>query len=162
MRRKPFTPNQFFNYLTKPVSQDQVDIYIKVHNIVSEKANLFFDFICSLYCLVEKTYLGDDVVKDTEDKRGHFNWCWNKNMDNFILEGIVFEREGEHYDYFWSFFYDSFYTNPKIEVLQKVDAYMNRLFKLQTAKTKSELDILVEIYKMLDKKLNVNNLTVKK
>ena len=109
MRRKPFTPNQFFNYLTKPVSQDQVDIYIKVHNIVSEKANLFFDFICSLYCLVEKTYLGDDVVKDTEDKRGHFNWCWNKNIENFNKENLFFEEEKQIQEYFRQFALESFY-----------------------------------------------------
>ena len=139
MERRRLLPEEFLNYVTKQISSEQMRIWVKVNNINNEKIELFFDFISSLFYLIEETYLGDDVIINEEEKEGHFSWCWNKVITNFKEENIQFKNKGEHYSYFFNFFYESFYKN-EAEV-----------------KTESELDMLVEMYQILE-----NNLTVHK
>jgi hypothetical protein len=44
------------------------------------------------------TYLGDDVT-NIEHQVIHFNWAWNRTIDNFIDESLDFE-EDKLYNYF--------------------------------------------------------------
>ena len=57
----------------------------------------------------------------------------------------------------WNFFEDSFYKNEGDKNLEKIDFYLNKLFKLYLQKTKSELDILKDLYTLLDKSLTFDN-----
>ena len=93
-RRKPLSPDEFLKYVAKPVSPDEMDVWVKSNNITNEKTNLFFDFICSLYTIMSDTYLGDDAIVTPEEKEGHFKWCWSKNVENFKEENINFELKG--------------------------------------------------------------------
>ena len=108
--------DNFFNYVTKQVNPEEVDLWFKSNNIIPEKLELFSDFCQSLNELIVETYLGEsDLPNETkvsmseEDKINHFVWCWNKVIDNFLKEKIKFNRKGEHYDYFVSFFEEIFY-----------------------------------------------------
>ena len=157
MRRKKFTTNQFVKYVTEQVTMEEMDLWLRAHNVSVEKSGLFFDFICSLYLLIQDTFLGEDTIITIEDKKGHFIWCWEKNIDNFCDENIHFKTKGEHYDYFWNFFSESFYKDSDKESIEKMDIYLNRLFKLFINKTKNELDVLADIYKILDKSLIVDS-----
>ena len=96
---------------------------------------------------------GEVIVTDTQ-KVGHFQWCWDKNIDNFSEENINFKKGGDHYEYFWHFFSESFY-NEKGEpiITEKMDDYLKKLFELHVEKTKSDLDVLTDIYKVLDKSI---------
>ena len=156
-RRKPLSPDEFLKYVAKPVTPDEMDVWVKSNNITNEKTNLFFDFICSLYNIMSDTYLGEDTIVTPEDKEGHFNWCWTKNIENFKEENINFELKGSHYNYLWNFFQESFYGNNDNKSLEKLDFYLTRLFKLYIEKTKSELDILKNLYIVLDKSLIIDN-----
>lgn len=154
MRRKSLTPNQFLDYVTKPLTSEEVDLWVRLHSISLEKCNLYFDFICSLYTLVDDTYLGGEVIVTDSQKVGHFQWCWNKNIENFTKEKIFFKSEGDHYEYFWHFFSESFYNEEgDSAVTEKMDDYMKKLFELHVEKTKSDLDVLTDIYKVLDKSI---------
>jgi len=150
--KRRFSPIEFYRYVSEPVSQKDLDIWFKANNIVQEKSELFFYFIKSLYLLVDKTYLGSDVIKDEESKN-HFNWCWTKVINNLEKEGIKFNIQGEHLDYFWNFFLESFYNNDNTLVIDKVDKFFSTLFVINDPKTKSELDIYTELYKTLDNNL---------
>ena len=101
---------------------------------------------------MDKTYLGSDVIKNEESKN-HFNWCWNKVINDLEKENIKFSKEGPHFDYFWNFFLESFYTNDNTLVINKVDKFFSTLFVINDPKTKSELDIYTELYKTLDNNL---------
>jgi len=110
----------FFNYLTKPISPEDVLVWFEANNIIFEKLELFSDFSMSLYELVQKTYLGEtNVPNDTkinlseDDNQKHFDWCWKKTLDGFEKEGIVFSKKGEHYDYYKSFFFEIFYNQKE-------------------------------------------------
>lgn len=150
--RKRFSPIEFYRYVSEPVAQRDLDMWFKANNILQEKSELFFYFIKSLYILVDKTYLGPDVIDESESKN-HFIWCWDKVISDLEKEDIRFSRTGTHFEYFWNFFLESFYTNDSTIVIDKVDKFFSSLFVINDLKTKSELDIYTELYKTLDNNL---------
>jgi hypothetical protein len=150
--RRRFSPLEFYKYIVEPIPKSDLEIWFKANNIIPEKSELFFYFIKSLYILVEKTYLGSDVIKDDESKN-HFLWCWNKVIGDLEKENIKFNVEGDHFDYFWNFFLESFYSSDNRLIIDKVDTFFTTLFIITDRKTKSELDIYTELYKTLDNNL---------
>jgi hypothetical protein len=153
MESKRLQPEQFYKYITEPIEKEEMAIWVKAYNIKSEKTELFFDFINSLFTLIRETYLGEDVMKKDKDIKGHFNWCWDKVISNFKKENINFNEVGNHYEYFWNFFYESFYIAKDEETIPKISMFFNRMFKLYIQKTKSELDLLSEMYSILNSNL---------
>ncbi len=150
--KRRFSPIEFYRYVSEPVAQKDLDMWFKANDIVQEKSELFFHFIKSLYILVDKTYLGSDVIKNEESKN-HFLWCWNKVINDLEKENIRFDKEGTHFEYFWNFFLESFYNSDNTLVIDKVDKFFSTLFVINDPKTKSELDIYTELYKTLDNNL---------
>ena len=152
----------FFNYIAKPLNPDDVEVWFKVNNIYIEKLELFSDFSHSLNYLIRETYLGDDeeVGNETkirlseDDKKKHFKWCWNKTIDNFEKENLFFERDGEHYEYFESFFMEIFYDQKEKKVRDSIEKFFSELFDMEKSYTKSDLDMIHSIYKSLDKTLS--------
>ena len=149
------SPQEFREYITEPVSREKMSLWVKVHNIDSEKVDLFFDYVDSLQYIIHKTYLGDDVVNTEKIKKEHYDWCWKKIVKDFKLENINFNEDGEHKEYFWNFFYESFYMLENKNDLTMVKNFITLLFKLYILKTESELDMLNDIYNILDANLTV-------
>jgi len=150
----------FFNYISKPLKPDDVDLWFKVNNIIPEKMELFLDFTNSLNNLILDTYLGEGENKETQiilsevDDKKHFEWCWNKILDNFKKENIVFFSTGEHFEYFESFFQETFYNQKDIKVKTSIGKFFIDLFDYEKSFTKSDLDMITTIYKMLDKQID--------
>ena len=147
----------FFNYITKPLNYDEVDIWFRSHNIVNEKLELFFDFSYSLTLIIVDTYLGGDLEKNgslvdmsDEDILNHFNWCWKKNIDNFQKEGLIINEDGEHYEYFKDFFDEIFYKHKEEKVRKSIGDFFIQMFDRKTPFTKSDLDVILTIYKSID------------
>ena len=86
MESKRLQPEQFYKYITEPIEKEEMALWVKAYNIKSEKTELFFDFINSLFTLIRETYLGEDIMKKEEDIKGHFTWCWDKVVSNFKKE----------------------------------------------------------------------------
>ena len=149
-------PEEFYNYITEPVTPEEMRLWVRHKNIDVDRTDLFYDFIDSVHTIVHETFLGDDVITNEDDKQKHFNWCWNKTIENFKEEGIKFNIEGDHYEYFWNFFNESYYTDKDKRDVDNINNYFLILTKLHILKTKSELDMLSDIYILLD-----SNLTVK-
>lgn len=150
----------FFNYLTKPISHEDVLVWFEANNIIYEKLELFSDFSLSLHELVIKTYLGEtNVPNDTkiilsnDDNEKHFDWCWKKLLDNFEKEGIKFSNRGEHYEYYKAFFLDIFYNQKEERIRESVGQFFDELFDMEKGFTKSDLDMVATIYKFLDKNI---------
>ena len=131
----------------------QTDVWYRAYNITTEKIELFHDFIYSVYSLIDRTYLGSDVVVTEEDQRNHFTWCWDKTIDNLSKEKINLNKRGIHYEYFGDFFLESFYYLKMDNEEVKLTEYIFKLFNSNHKKTRSELGILTEIYKLLEKNL---------
>ena len=143
------------------MSPEDVDIWFRVNNIIPEKMDLYYDFSFSLYYLILDTYLGDEksneakVTLTDEDNVKHFEWCWDKTIDNFKKEEITFNRKGEHYDYFLSFFVEIFYNQKENKIKDSIGKFFNDLFDRKKPFTKSDLDMVSSIYKSLDKNMDV-------
>ena len=157
MGEKRLFPEQFFKYVVKPINRDEMAMWVKAHNINAQKSELFLDYIDSLLGLINETFLGDDVMSDDKSRLNHFKWCWNKTIDNFRKENVYFNREGEHYEYFWNLVYESFYIDKNKRESGELEKFFTLLFKLYILKSKSELDVLLELYNILDRNLTPIN-----
>ena len=122
---------------------------------------LYSDFCQSLNELIIETYLGESdspnetkVTMSEEDKTNHFTWCWNKVVDNFSKERLRFNKKGEHYDYFLSFFEEIFYKQDNKKVRDSVSGFFDELFDLKKPFTKSDLDMISTVYKSLEKNMS--------
>lgn len=153
--------NNFFNYITKQLNKEEVDIWFRINNIIPEKMELYYDFCNSLYLKITETYLGDSDIGETkismtdEDKENHFNWCWKKVLEDFQKEEIIFEEDGDHYLYFKIFFDEIFYKQDDKKIRDSIDIFFRDVFDFDKTFTRSDLDMILEIYKNLDKNLNV-------
>jgi hypothetical protein len=149
----------FFNYISKPLQPEDVDVWFRVNNIIPEKMELYSDFTISLNNLIIDTYLGESENNETKitlteiDDKNHFEWCWDKLLENFTKENIHFIKRGEHYDYFDSFFDETFYNQKDIKVKNSIGDFFVDLFDYNKSFTKSDLDMITTIYKLLDKQI---------
>jgi hypothetical protein len=126
-----------------------------------EKIDLFAEVFKSLSIIVIDTYLGEDtsetkVTLTKDDIINHFEWCWTKVIKDFEKENIVIDIDGDHKDYMVNFFLDSFYSQKEKNIRDAIPEFIDDLFSLDKPFAKSDLDILTEIYKVLNK--NVNHL----
>jgi hypothetical protein len=88
----------FFLYISKPVDLDDLQLWIEKNNICFNKFDLYRDFVSSLVNLIYETYLGNDtnrttnIVLNKEDNEKHFDWCWDRTIENFKKERIFLTR----------------------------------------------------------------------
>lgn len=140
----------FFNYITNPLGDDEIDVWFKSNNICFEKLELFYDFSYSLNKILNDTYLGDTSEMTEEDNQNHFMWCWKKNIENYEKENIIFNLNGDHLAYFIEFFNEIFYKQSEKKVRESISTFLNETFNLNTPFTKSDLDVILTIYKSLE------------
>jgi hypothetical protein len=151
----------FYSWMMKPVNHDDVEVWFNVNNMIHEKRQLFSDFTFSLYYLIKSTYLGDDtdnksetkLVLSQDEKLNHFDWCWKKTLENFSKENIKFSDKGEHREYYEKFFMDLFYNAENKSISENIHKFFEELFDEEKMFTKSDLDMLTEIYKLLNKNI---------
>jgi hypothetical protein len=148
--------------------QEQMDLSYKVNNIIREKTELYYDFVSSLLDLIEKTYLGPDIIETDEDMWNHFQWCYNRIVIDFEQEKIYFkpivstgipDKNSPYpmYVYLWVFFHKSYYTCDNDDKYKILSDYFKNLFNFPKLKSPIELETFIEIYKMFDQNLKKLN-----
>ena len=147
---------EFLSYIKTPLSKTSLNVLYSANNIRFERCQLFGDFIESLIVKIVDTYMGDDITKPSQRVK-HFKWCWDKTIEDFNGEGINFKSNNEIYNYFKGFMIDSYYsTNDKGDVesnkinLTKIWKY---IFDYNTNKTRSDVEIFIDVYRMFEKTL---------
>lgn len=151
--------SNFLNYISKELPDDDVEMWLRINNIIPEKMELFDDFCVSLYDKIQTTYLGENVSNETkitlshEDNKNHFDWCWKEVIEDFRRENIQFNLRGEHYDYLYSFFEDAYYKQKNEVIKSSIKDFMSQLFSMTVKYTKSDLDMLSTVYKSLEKNM---------
>lgn len=138
----------YLEFIASENFRNQAEVWYKAYNIIHEKTELFYDFVISLYDVIDETYLGPDVVITETQQKQHFEWCWKRVLHSFEKESIHFRESGQHHDYMWSFFNEAYYMNDTTQ--NRIREYFTKLFKFDYRKTRSELDMLTEIYKILE------------
>ena len=144
-------PSDFLNYINKPLDKENISNLYLTNNVIYERSIIYQDFVLSLIDLVCETYMGDDITNDDE-KLNHFDWCWNKTINNFKEEGIDFSGDNNLYEYFLNFMLETFYLSKKKSNalhfnLLKLWSY---LFGFTVSKTRSDVDSFIEVYQLFD------------
>ena len=151
----------FFNWMAKPLNPEDVDAWFRANNIIPEYSELFKDFCFSLLFIIKDTYLGDShgdsketkIGLTSEEKKQHFEWCWNTTLKNFEKENILFEFKQDDYDYFESFFFEVFYEQTDFKVRGAIQDFIGQLFTRNRAFSKSDLEMFTDVYKVLERSL---------
>ena len=148
----------FFNWMSKPIPQDEVIIWFNIHNMNYERIELYGDIFKSLNYIVIDTYMGEEtnetkISLSHEDKELHFEWCWNKMVEDFKRENIIIKHGGEHKEYFRSFFFDTFYNQSEKNIKESISNFLVEVFDVEKPFSKSDLDILTELYKLMEKNI---------
>jgi hypothetical protein len=153
---------RFFDWLAKPMPQDDITAWYLANNITPELTELFRDFCLSFFDLIKETYLGDDfestetkVGMTEKQKREHFIWCWKKTVDNFKKENIDFIFNESDSVFFESFFFELFYNQSDTKVKLTIDEFFVQLFDIKKTKSKADIEVFTDIYKVLERSLNV-------
>jgi hypothetical protein len=152
---------QFFEWLTKPMSQEDIYSWYLANNIIPELTELFRDFCLSFLNLLKDTYLGDDFEENNATKIGmtekqkkeHFYWCWNKTIENFEKENIKFNFSEEDSFFFENFFFEMFYNQKEFKVKEAINDFFVKIFDNKNDKSKSDIEIFTDIYKLLERSL---------
>tara|TARA_R100001460_G_scaffold62437_3_gene102535 strand:- start:13694 stop:14161 length:468 start_codon:yes stop_codon:yes gene_type:complete len=146
---------EFIQYITKELTMEEMTLLYKANNINYDKCNLYYEFIMTLNRKVNNTFLGDDVINNEEDIKNHFNWCFNHTIKNFSKEGILFMETDLLKEYFFNFYVELFYYTPtKKDILDKLDKFPNMSFDYYRLKTRSDMDVLLELYRIFEKSLD--------
>ena len=148
----------FFNWMSKTIPDEEVTVWFNVHNMNYEKIELFGDIFKSLNQTIVDTYMGESdgetrISLTQEDKENHFEWCWNTVIKNFKKEEVSIKTNGEHKEYFKQFFLDSFYNQSQENVRISIPEFLNDVFDIDKPFSKSDLDILTELYKLIEKNM---------
>lgn len=146
----------FFNWMAKPLPKDEIIIWFNIHNMTYEKIELYGDVFKSLNHIILDTYLGDDVSEtkitlSEEDKISHFDWCWKRVIEDFKRENIIIKYEGEHKEYFKSFYMETFYNQKNVKIKNSIPKFLSEIFDVTMTYSKSDLDLLTELYKLIEK-----------
>jgi hypothetical protein len=149
----------FFKWLSVPIDREELEVYFNMNNIIREKLDLFSDILHTLNIIIDETYLGNNITNDMyvsyseEDKTKHFDWCWLKTIDSFKKENILLKENGEHKNYLKNFYLEIFYSKKnKVENVD-ISKFVSELFSIDGDFSKADLEILTELYKVLDKNI---------
>jgi len=147
----------FIEYISKPMEDRDILLLLKINGFTVERGNLLLDFVESFLQKIVKTYLGDDLMT-TEDRRKHFDWCWESVLKDFSKENIFFNKKGNLYDYFLSFFNEIFYLekNKGEKRFEKTLYFVINSFNYKRLRTKSEIDSFLDLYKIFNKSFEVS------
>jgi len=148
----------FFDWMAKPIPKDEVLIWFNVHNMIYEKIELYGDIFKSLNAIIVDTYLGDSnsetkINLSEDDKSSHFDWCWKKMIKDFERENVNIKFNGDHKEYFQSFFMDSFYNQRENKVKESISRFLNEIFDVNMVYSRPDLDLLTELYKLMEKNM---------
>lgn len=146
----------FFNWMAKPLPKDEIIIWFNIHNMTYEKIELYGDVFKSLNHIISDTYLGDEfsetkITLSDDDKMSHFDWCWKRMINDFRRENILIKYDGEHKEYFKSFYMETFYNQNEDKIKNSIPKFLSDIFDVGMMYSKSDLDLLTELYKLIEK-----------
>lgn len=153
----------FFAWVSKPLNQEDVEIWFNMNNMSMEKRELYGDVVIGLIELISKTYLGDDkndnidtkIYLNQDDIDAHFDWCWRKTIDNLEEENILFEYDGKHKTMMKEFIMEIYYYQTDKDFLNNLIPFFENLFSDFHPYTKSDLEMITNIYKAFEKSYKI-------
>jgi len=142
--------SKFISYMIQPLTYEQMNLLYKANDIKFDKCSLYYDFIKSLNKLLVSTFLGSEFINSERQTAEHYSWCFNKVILNFKKENITFDETDKLREYFL-YFYDELFYKDDNRSLEKLDRLAELSFNFERLKSKSDIDIMIELYRMFDK-----------
>jgi len=136
------------------ISEYQLLKEIKANNVILERLYLYEDFTINLIYYIQTSYLGKEYIYKTEDIEGHFNWAFNKVLNEFNEENISFENNNELKTYFFNYFVKELYFSDKEVSLRSMLKYWNKFFQLSKNKNANDFKNLLVLYQIFDESFN--------
>jgi len=90
-----------------------------------------------------------------EDNLNHYQWCWNKTIENFKKENITFKFEKRDYEFFESFFIEVFYNQKNDYIRDGLEDFLKQVFDRKRPVTKSDIEMFTDIYKTMERSLQL-------
>lgn len=147
---------KFMKYISTPLTDDSITILYTANNVKFDRVTLYLDFILSFLHISFDTYLGDDIMTQ-EDQINHFNWCWDKNLENFKIENIHFKDNLELRNYFKEFMVEIYYNldgkDGNNNVNDNIISLWKHIFNYKGVKSRADVDSFIDIYNIFDKSL---------
>lgn len=128
--------------------------------IVKDRVEIYKDFALNLLYYINNYYLDKISLSLDEDIYNHYSWCFNKVCDEFLIEGIDFTKNRELKEYFYAYYYHQFYKLNKDNQnqdtsLEYYERFWRNIFEIDKQKNKNIINILIEIYNIYDKSINL-------
>jgi hypothetical protein len=133
---------------------------IQRFQIINNRVEIYRDFALNLLYYIQNYYLDKETLSKDEDIYNHYSWCFKKVCDEFLLEGLDFRGNKELKQYFYDYYYHQFYKIDKNNMnqntsLEYYERFWKGIFEIDKQKNKNILNILVEIYNVFDKSINL-------
>jgi len=129
----------------------------KKYIIIKDRVEIYKDFALNLLYYIHDYYIDRESLYEEIDIHNHFNWCYKKVCDEFLKEDLDFTKNDELINYFYTYYYHQFY-NPISELnqsLQDFENFWKDVFEINKQKNKNLINILIEIYNIYDKSINL-------
>jgi len=128
--------------------------------IVKDRIEIYKDFALNLLYYIQYYYIDRESLSMDEDIYNHYSWCFKKVCEEFLIEGIDFTKNTELKEYFYAYYYNQFYKLNKNNLNQDTslvyyENFWKNIFEADKQKNKNILNILIEIYNIYDKSINI-------
>lgn len=144
--------SEFMSYMVTPLSYEQMQLLYKANDIKFDRCDLYYDFIKTLNKVLNDTYLGSDYISNEREIKEHYLWCFNKVIKGFKSENILFDGTDDIKEYFFYFYEELFYKDSD-KSIEKLNKLAELSFDFNRIKSRSDMDIMIELYKMFEKSL---------
>jgi hypothetical protein len=128
------------------------------YTLVKDRIEIYKDFTMNLLYYIDHYYIDWESLCNDQDMLNHFNWCFDKVCDEFLLEEINFKDNKRLREYFYSYYYNQYYKqkgNPNIDTsLAVFEKFWKPIFEFEKQKNKNLTNILIEIYSVFDKSIS--------
>lgn len=125
-------------------------------SIINGRVELYEDFTIYLLYFIYNNYIDRDSLSEDVDIKNHYLWCFGKACNEFKLEDIDFSRNLKLREYFYTYFYNQFYSiedNDKIS-LDYLEKFWRNIFNVNKQKNKNNINALIELYVIFDDSIN--------
>lgn len=129
----------------------------KKFGVVRDRVEIYRDFAFNLLYYIHKYYIDRETLSEDEDIYNHFKWCFNKVCDEFLEEGLDFTNNKELRQYYYIYYYNQFYraTPNQDTSLKHFESFWKNIFEIDRQKNKNVINILIEIYNIYNKSINM-------
>jgi hypothetical protein len=118
-----------------------------------DKIDLYLDFVINLINYITKYYIDKESLSSEIDIKHHYNFCYNKVIDDFKEEGIDFSKNEELKKYFYKYFYEQLYIIDTFNTDKELplNSYIKFWKSIFNVGKKSNFSMLAEVYILFEK-----------